>query len=159
MAEPTVYLEKLSVFARMLRLEGLTVGPQETADASQVLIALGLEDRETVKTALRTVFAKSREEQSAFDRVFDGFFISEQAMRQQAMEQMQREAELEEGRKAADRDLRFQGEPMDIRDDLRSVYAAMPEEEREKLRRIMEKYKGNMKIKYGCAIVESDILE
>ena len=144
MAEPTVYLEKLSVFARMLRLEGLTVGPQETADASQVLIALGLEDRETVKTALRTVFAKSREEQSAFDRVFDGFFISEQAMRQQAMEQMQREAELEEGRKAADRDLRFQGEPMDIRDDLRSVYAAMPEEEREKLRRIMEKYKGNI---------------
>ena len=144
MAEPTVYLEKLSVFARMLRLEGLTVGPQETADASQVLIALGLEDRETVKTALRTVFAKSREEQSAFDRVFDGFFISEQAMRQQAMEQLQREAELEEGRKAADRDLRFQGEPMDIRDDLRSVYAAMPEEEREKLRRIMEKYKGNI---------------
>ena len=144
MAEPTVYLEKLSVFARMLRLEGLTVGPQETADASQVLSALGLEDRETVKTALRTVFAKSREEQSAFDRVFDGFFISEQAMRQQAMEQMQREAELEEGRKAADRDLRFQGEPMDIRDDLRSVYAAMPEEEREKLRRIMEKYKGNI---------------
>ena len=144
MAEPTVYLEKLSVFARMLRLEGLTVGPQETADASQVLIALGLEDRETVKTALRTVFAKSREEQSAFDRVFDGFFISEQTMRQQAMEQMQREAELEEGRKAADRDLRFQGEPMDIRDDLRSVYAAMPEEEREKLRRIMEKYKGNI---------------
>ena len=120
------------------------MGPQETADASQVLIALGLEDRETVKTALRTVFAKSREEQSAFDRVFDGFFISEQAMRQQAMEQLQREAELEEGRKAADRDLRFQGEPMDIRDDLRSVYAAMPEEEREKLRRIMEKYKGNI---------------
>ena len=144
MAEPTVYLEKLSVFARMLRLEGLTVGPQETADASQVLIALGLEDRETVKTALRTVFAKSREEQSAFDRVLDGLFISEQTMRQQAMEQMQREAELEEGRKAADRDLRFQGEPMDIRDDLRSVYAAMPEEEREKLRRIMEKYKGNI---------------
>ena len=64
MAESAVYLEKLSLFARMLRLEGLSVGPQETADASQVLITLGLEDRETVKTALRTVFAKSREELS-----------------------------------------------------------------------------------------------
>ena len=41
MAEPSVYLEKLILFARMLRLEGLTVGPQETADASQILLTLG----------------------------------------------------------------------------------------------------------------------
>ena len=144
MAEPSVYLEKLSVFARMLRLEGLTVGPQETADASQVLISLGLEDRETVRTALRTVFAKSREEQSAFDRVFDGFFVSEEVMRQQAMEQMQREAEMEAGRQAAERDLQFRGEPMDIREDLRDAYATMPEEERQKLRNLMKKYEGNI---------------
>ena len=42
MDDPSVYLEKLSLFARMLRREGLTVGVQETADASQILIALGL---------------------------------------------------------------------------------------------------------------------
>ncbi len=144
MAEPSVYLEKLSLFARMLRMEGLTVGLQETADASQILIDLGFEDRNTVKTALRTVFAKSQQELSAFDRVFDGFFISEEAMRQQAMEQMQREAELEEGRRQAQEDLKFHGEPMDLREDLREVYAAMPEEERLKLRNILEKYKGNI---------------
>ena len=144
MTDPAVYLEKLSVFARMLRLEGLTVGPQETADAGQVLISLGLEDRETVRTALRTVFAKSREEQSAFDRVFDGFFVSEDTMRQQAMEQMQREAELEKGRQAAERDLQFRGEPMDIREDLRDAYATMPEEERQKLRNLMKKYESNI---------------
>jgi len=144
MAEPTVYLEKLSVFARMLRLEGMSVGPQETADAGQVLIALGMEDRNAVKTALRTVFAKSREEQSAFDRVFDGFFVSEETMRRQAMEQMQREAELEVGRQAAERDLQFRGEPMDIREDLRDAYATMPEEERQKLRNLMKKYEGNI---------------
>ena len=144
MAEPGVYLEKLSLFARMLRLEGLSVGPQETADASQMLIAMGLEDRQQVKTILRTVFAKSREEQSAFDRVFDGFFISEDAMKQQALEQLQKETELEEGRRQAERDLQFRGEPMDIRDDLREVYAKMPESEREKLRQLMERYKGNI---------------
>ena len=144
MAEPAVYLEKLSVFARMLRLEGLTVGPQETADAAQVLVSLGVEDRETVRTALRTVFAKSREEQSAFDRVFDGFFVSEDVMRQQAMEQMQKEAELEAGRQAAERDLQFRGEPLDIREDLRDAYATMPEEERQKLRNLMKKYEGNI---------------
>ena len=144
MVDPAVYLEKLSVFARMLRLEGFSVGPQETADASQVLIALGLTDRETVKTALRTVFAKSRDEQVSFDRVFDGFFVSEQTMRQQAMEQQQKEAELNAGRQAAERDLQFRGEPMDIREDLRDAYATMPEEERQKLRNLMKKYEGNI---------------
>ncbi len=144
MAEPSVYLEKLSLFAGMLRLEGLTAGPQETADAALILSDLGFEDRNTVKTALRTVFAKSQQELSAFDRVFDGFFISEEAMRQQAQEQLQREAELEEGRRQAQEDLKFHGEPMDLREDLREVYAAMPEEERLKLRNILEKYKGNI---------------
>ena len=81
MTDPQVYLEKLSAFSRMLRLEGLSVSPRETSDASQILIALGMEDREQVKTALRTVYAKSREEQLTFDRVFDGFFIPEEAMR------------------------------------------------------------------------------
>ena len=144
MADPSVYLEKLSLFARMLRLEGLSVGPQETADASQILINLGFEDRSTVKTALRTVFAKSQQELSTFDRVFDGFFVTEEVMRQQAQEQMQREAELEEGRRQAEEDLRVRGEPMDLREDLREVYASMPEEERLKLRNILDKYKGNI---------------
>ena len=77
MTEPEVYLEKLSAFSRMLRLEGLPVSPKEAEDAARLLIDLGLEDRSRVKTALRTVYAKSREEQITFDRVFDGFFISE----------------------------------------------------------------------------------
>ena len=55
MDDPQVYLEKLSAFSRMLRLEGLSVSPRETGDASQILIALGMEDREQVKTALRTL--------------------------------------------------------------------------------------------------------
>ena len=74
MADPGVYLEKLSAFSRMLRLEGLPVSPKETEDASRLLITLGMDDRQKVKTALRTVYAKSREEQLTFDRVFDGFF-------------------------------------------------------------------------------------
>lgn len=144
MGDPTVYLEKLSLFSRMLRLEGLTASPKETEDASRILIALGFSDREQVKTALRTVYAKSHEEQIVFDRVFDGFFLSEETMRQQAIEHARRDAELEEGRKQAAEDLQIRGEPMQLRDDLREVYAAMPEEEREKLRKLMERYKGNI---------------
>ena len=144
MGDPSVYLEKLSAFSRMLRLQGMSIGPKETADASQILISLGLEDREQVKTALRTVYAKSREEQVAFDRVFDGFFISEEAMKKQAQEQMQREAELEQARKEAEQDLQLNGEPMELDDGQKEAYAAMPENEREKLRQFMQRHKMNL---------------
>ena len=45
MADGQVYLEKLSAFSKLLHLEGLSVSPQETADACRVLLELGLEDR------------------------------------------------------------------------------------------------------------------
>jgi len=141
MAEPGVYLEKLSAFSRMLRLQGLAISPKETEDASRILIRLGLADREQVKTALRTVYAKSREEQLAFDRTFDGFFISEEQMRQQAKEQMEREKELQQHRQEAEEELQLNGQPMDLDEKQRETYAAMPEEARQRLRNFMEKYR------------------
>ena len=141
MAEPQVYLEKLSAFSRMLRLEGLAVGPGETADACRILAALGFEDREQVKTALRTVYAKSREEQGQFDRVFDGFFIPEEAMRAQAQKHMEREAQLEQIRAQAQQELRYNDKPLDLNAAQRETYTVMPEEAREKLREFMDKYK------------------
>ena len=143
MADAGVYLEKLSVFSRMLRLHGLTVSPQETADAARLLTVLGFSDREQVKTALRTVFAKSREEQATFDRVFDGFFISEEKMRQQAKEQMEAEARQEQARREAEEELQFNGQPMDLDARQREAYAAMPEENKDRLRNLMERYKDN----------------
>ena len=82
-----VYIGKLAAFGRMLRQEGIAAAPRDTEDAARVLAGMDLQERETVKTALRTVYASSREEQLIFDRVFDGFFLSEEAMRRQAREQ------------------------------------------------------------------------
>ena len=141
MDDPQVYLEKLSAFSRMLRLEGLTVSPQETQDSARILVDLGLADRNRVKTALRTVYAKSREEQLTFDRCFDSFFISEERMRQQAKEQQQREQELAQHRQEAEEELQINGQPMDLDEKQRETYAAMPEEARQRLRNFMEKYR------------------
>lgn len=137
MDDPGVYLEKLSYFSRMLRREGLTVSPRETEDAARVLTALGFEDRSKVKAALGAIFAKSREEQLSFDRVFDGFFLSEEAIRRQAQERMEREAEQARQRQIADEDLRS----LDFTEDQRNAYAAMSEEKRKKLRQVKDKYK------------------
>ena len=137
MTDPAVYLEKLSYFSRMLRLEGLAVSPKETADAANILTALGFENRELVKTALRTVYAKSREEQLTFDRVFDGFFISEEAMREQAKKRMQQEQQMEQARREAEQEL----DSVNLNQEQLDTYAAMPEEAREKLRRFMDRYR------------------
>jgi len=139
MTEPKVYLAKLSAFSRMLRLEGLTVGPGETADAARILTELGFADKALVQTALRTVFAKSREEQLAFDRVFSGFFISEEAMRRQAREHMQAEQEAAARQARADRELERM--PVELTEDQRIAYAAMAEKERQRLQNFAEKYR------------------
>ena len=141
MADLGVYSEKLSYFSRMLRREGMTVGPRETADACLILTHLGFSDREAVKTALRTVYAKSREEQLTFDRVFDGFFISEAAMREQAKRQMEKEREMAEKQQQAQEDLQVNGEPMDLSQEQKETYAAMSEENKQRLRNFMDKYK------------------
>ena len=143
MVDPQVYAEKLSAFSRMLRLEGLPVSPKETADACEILITLGFADREVMKTALRTVFAKSREEQHIFDRTFDGFFLSEEAMKAQARSQALEQERLEQARRQAEEELRLNGQPMDFTDDQREAYASMPDADKEKLRNFMNRFRNN----------------
>ena len=144
MVDPWVYLEKLSAFSRLLRLKGLPVSPAETADAAQTLIALGMADREQVKAALRTVFASSREEQLAFDSVFEGFFITEEEMRRQAQEQQQREQEMEQRRQEAQQELEEVGQQARLDDRQRETYMTMPQEARQRLKDFVERYKNNM---------------
>lgn len=141
MAEPTVYLEKLSGFSRMLRLKGLSVSPQETADAARILVQLGMDDRELVKTALRTVYAKSREEQVLFDGVFDGYFLSEEAMRRQAAQQQAQEAEMAQRRQEAQKELEQYGTQPRLTPQQQETYMTMSDEARQKLKQFMERYK------------------
>lgn len=139
-----VYLEKLSEFSALLRQEGLPVGVQETADACEILSALDLTSRTAVRGALQAVYAKSREEQAVFQRAFDGFFVS--AEKRDALRR-QHEAEAREmarRRAEAERDLQVNGQPIDLREDLREVYVSMGEDKREQLRQMLERTRGTM---------------
>ena len=133
-----VYLEKLTEFSSLLRQEGLAVGPQETADACRVLEVFGFSDREVVKAALRAVYAKSQQEQTAFDRAFDGFFVSVE--RREALRQQHR-AEAEEmarRRAEAEQELQVNGQSMDLREDLEDVYLHLSDDKREYLRQFLD---------------------
>ena len=141
MTDPLVYLEKISAFARILRHEGLAIGNRETEDACRILLSMSLEDRELVKTALRTVFAKSREEQITFDHAFDAYFVTADEFRDRVRQQMQDEEAFRQMRQQADDELCLNGEPMDLTDEQRDTYASMSEMSRDKLRKFMETFK------------------
>ncbi len=137
MNEASVYPEKIAALSRLLHMEGLPVSPQETADACKILIELGFEDREQVKTALRTVYAKSREEQLTFDRVFEEFFLPEEIIRSRN-EHLRQEAR--EQHRRAEEDLQLNGQPMDFSAEQRMAYGTMDAESRKRLQGILEKY-------------------
>ena len=143
MDDEQVYLEKISAFSRMLRLKGLSSGPQEAVDACRILLEIGFEDRMLVRQALSTIYAKTRDQQLIFDNVFDSFFISEEAMRQQAKEQAQREAQMESVRQDSMQDLQVNGEPINLSEEQRNTYASMPQEERKKLLDFLDRYKSS----------------
>ncbi len=143
MDDPQVYLEKLSGFTRMLRHSGVSATHRETADACTILLEMGFEDRETVRMALSTIYAKSREEQLIFDRVFDGYFISREAMEAQAREQAKKEAEMDAARREAQEKLNLNGQPLELTHDQREAYASMPLEERQRLLNFLDRYKSS----------------
>ena len=143
MDDHKVYLDKMAAFSRMLRLHGVSATHSETADACKILLELGVEDRETVREALSAIYAKSREEQLIFQNVFDGFFISEDAMRRQAKEQAQRDSEMEAAKREAEEQLQVNGQPMELSDDQREAYASMSAEERQKLLNFLDRYRNS----------------
>ena len=141
MPDAAVYTEKLSAFSRLLHMEGLCVSPQETADACRVLMEFGMEDRETVRVALKTVYAKSREEQAIFDRVFDGFFLPEDVIRDR---NAYLEAEAIRQQRTAEEELQLNGKPMDFTQEQQIAYAQLSQEERQRLQGILDKYKDSV---------------
>lgn len=140
-----VLYSKLSRFSAYLRRQGMKVGLGEAQDALRALHWTGFEDRETVKAVLCALYAKSAREQAVFGQCFDAFFVSEEEFRKN--EEAEREAErlAEEQRRQAEEELRFNGKPIDLRDDLKDVYARMPQEERDKLQKYIDKYSDNLK--------------
>ncbi|MBX5483991.1 MAG: VWA domain-containing protein [Myxococcaceae bacterium] len=61
-------------FAEVLRQNGLRVSPSEVQDAALATEAVGLEDRDAFRSALRATLVKREVDRETFDRVFDFYF-------------------------------------------------------------------------------------
>ncbi len=139
-----VLFSKLSQFADALRRQGLRVGLGEAIDCVRALQLTGFEDRAAVRAALCALCAKSAREQRAFGECFDRFFVSEEAFRRNAEAEREAQRAAEEQRRRAEEELQVNGKPIDLREDLKEVYALMPQEERDKLQGYLERYADNL---------------
>lgn len=135
---------KLSQFADALRRQGLRVGLGEAIDCVRALQLTGFEDRAAIRAALCALCAKSAREQRAFGECFDRFFVSEEAFRRNAEAEREAQRAAEEQRRRAEEELQVNGKPIDLREDLKEVYALMPQEERDKLQGYLERYADNL---------------
>src|SRR5262245_24139760 len=65
-------------FCRFCRDSGLSAGVNESVDALDAARAVGVSDREILKSALRSVLCSSKDEWEQFDELFAIFWTSEQ---------------------------------------------------------------------------------
>ena len=68
--------ERLLDFAGLLRQNGIRVSPSEVADAGRALTLTPFDERESVRSVLRSTLVKRAADAPTFDRLFDLYFSS-----------------------------------------------------------------------------------
>ena len=136
---------KICGFVNFLRAQGLAVGIAETQDALKALTMVGFEDRDTVRATLKTLFTGSKQEQQVFDRCFDLYFVSAEEFKANQADIALARQEYEARQRELEERLSVQGRLVDLRDDLKDVYARMPQSERDHLKDVVDKFSEKMK--------------
>lgn len=136
-----VYLEKITEFTRLLRQQGLSVGHEEQLAAVAALEAVGFTDKSVTRDALQAVLAKSQKEQQTFQAVFDSWFVNFDRKLEQAKAQREEQRKLEQRREQLEQELEFNGKQVPLREDMKELYLRLPEEERDKLLKRVDRYR------------------
>ena len=128
------YLEVNVVrFIHLLRHAGIRIGSGEVIDALNALTLLDLTDRQAVRAALKATLVKRPGEQQVFDKAFDIFFAPPEHAEQRHAEYQKRQDDRRQMLDEATEELSFQGTSLDLSDKEKTVYASIPEKDREKL--------------------------
>jgi uncharacterized protein with von Willebrand factor type A (vWA) domain len=138
-------IENLALFSKTLREKGIRAGIVETMDAARAIGLLGLTEKETVKIALCSLYAKSESEQSVFKEAFNDFFAGKNARKKR--DEQAREAEEEKAKQSreAEEELKYDGKPLEISKDLKEAYANLSKAEREQLRKYLDLSMDNLR--------------
>jgi len=148
--KPHVHLKptpvgRIAGFVNFLRTQGLALSIHETEDALKALTLVGFENRGAVRTALKAMFTGSKREQQVFDRCFDLYFVSAEEFQANQAAMTQAQLEYEARQRELEERLSVQGKPIDLREDLKDVYARMPQSERDHLKDVVDRFSEKMK--------------
>lgn len=134
------YLETNVVrFIHLLRHAGIRIGSGEVLDALNALSLLGLSDKETVRAGLKAVLIKRPGEQQLFDKAFALFFAPPEVKEKDYTQHRQKQEQHQQMLTQATAELTFQGSPLELSAKEKTVYANIPEKDREKLLNYIKK--------------------
>ncbi len=144
------YLVKnLAEFFIVLRTAGLNVSVSECLAAVEALEHIDISDRSQVKAALSACLAKNTQGRDIFSRAFDLYFIPREARSEYIGKRTQiiekRKQEIEE----AAQSLKFQDSPIELSDDFKEIFAALPAEERKGLEDFLDTTSAGKNVRAG----------
>lgn len=139
------YIENLSLFSHKLRERGVPAGIQQTIDGAHLIEILGFSDREMIRDGLCSIFAKSIKEQRIFFETFDDFFVGEKIQQKQMQQQIEEEQQMEQNYQEAMEDLKYEGKPLDLKDEVKDAYANLPPMDREQIMNYLNISMDNMR--------------
>ncbi|MGI1658186.1 MAG: vWA domain-containing protein [Desulfitobacterium sp.] len=126
-------------FIRLLREGGISVSLTEVQDALQGLTLIGMADKSQVEGVLQSTLVKSVNQLPWFQEVFRVFFATPEAQSNWQKEAQEKAESWEKGMAETRKELRFQGEELELTDEQRATYMSLPENEKERLKKFLER--------------------
>lgn len=129
------YLVKnLAEFFEILKTAGMNINVSDCITAVEALQYVDILDRSQVRAALKACLVKNSPSRGIFSKAFDLYFVPLETRK----EYVARKAEIIEGKKQeveeSAKSLKFQDVQLELTDDLKEVYAALPEIEKRGIR-------------------------
>ncbi|HHW06620.1 MAG TPA: VWA domain-containing protein [Clostridia bacterium] len=132
--KPTQLAENLVEFVHLLRLVGLRISAAEVLDAFRALEQVELAHKPSFKAALQCTLIKRAEDLPVFREVFRVYFAPPEQKQAWVAEGEAKELERQQEIAAAEADLVFQGEPVNLTVEEKLVYASLTQEAKERLK-------------------------
>ncbi|CAA7602919.1 von Willebrand factor, type A [Acididesulfobacillus acetoxydans] len=132
-------------FAGLLRRVGIRISASEILDAAQGLALVGMEDRNRVEAVLAATLVKEPNQIPRFEEAFRAYFAPPDQKKAWQEEAEKKAAQWREDIGQTHEELRFQGRELALSEEERTVYARLPEEEKERLRSFLAKSSEGMK--------------
>lgn len=153
------FLKNIVEFIDVLRTAGIRVSNSESIDAINALNHIDLLNKEEVRVALSVCLAKSEEDKKVFFEAFDRFFIraDQRAEYVNSVIQGMEQKRLEVNETASE--LKFRDENIVLDDQMKEVYAALPENEKQSIREFLDKTTTGKNVKGDFKQITESIIQ